>query len=331
MQISKNVHAVIFAGYGPAKERTMQTKMTPQTQLKTMTLALALLMLLVGMASQPAFAAKNSIRAFSYSCAPGETVEINVHGTIADPNANNTFSMSNAGSGTVANTPVGSTDTMDVAFTDPSGPVSNIGTSFWNGPIKVTCPPDACPGDAAVFEVTLSVNGTGVAKDTGCVTVRGKKPAVSTAVYAPGEPVNPYEHVLNPGEVRTVSYELTNLDDQAHAFSFIAAAVNSLEPGQDVFPIFPVGGIATFSFIDEFTVEGQIFDLAPGETTLVSFDVQTLPGLEVGSGNTVNLSIIDELTGAAINTSTVVFIVENEPVPMTPIELGPQLRPRRLN
>lgn len=262
--------------------------------------------------SATAAAAKDTIYVHSATCSPGGTATIQIHGRVDDPSANVSFTFSNAATGTSANTPLGSTDSMDAGFSNTGGPLSPSTTTGFEGQywtkVTVTCPADACAGDAAVVQAQLVVNGAAVAADTGCVTVFGAKPKTAK-VYAPADATASHHHVGFPGTTERVSFIVTNVDTVPHSFLVYANTVNSQNPGGELYPFRPEAGFLGATFIDENLLEGRLQPLEPGDSLEVSLLVETPVDGELGSGNTVNLTVVDENSGAALNGSSVVMLL----------------------
>lgn len=251
----------------------------------------------------------------SATCTPGGTATIQIHGKVDDPSADVSFDFANAPSGTAANTGLGSTDNMDAAFANTGGPLNPSTTTghegkYWTE-VTVTCPADACPGQAAVVQATLKVNGVAVATDTGCVTVRGAKPKVSKTTYAGVDATETHHHVGVPGTLERVAFVVTNTGFRPHQFLVISNTFNSQDPGGQLYPIRPEEGFVSFSYIEENMIEGKLRPLSPGESMEVSVWVQTPFDAEIGSGNTLNLSVVDENTGEGINGSAVVMMMSH--------------------
>lgn len=269
---------------------------------------------------------KGSVWVNSWTCEPGETVTIRVHGTVMPAGGPATITVQNGRTGLKANTPVGGTDNSDLDNLDTNPrPVTLMGNGMFWEDVTVTCPPDANPGDGAIYKVVLKVGGHTVDVDYGCVNVVAASPSDMRQTR-----VNPMPASSEtiPGGSAPVQYEITNIGFQPKQFVVEMNAFNHYDSSVAV--LFHDQGLQFVELDGAPTLTGITPQLLPGQTLILAATALTEPTATPLSGFTVDLALFDLNSPDAVNASATVLLVE-DPTPISPVPDVVQLYPNRPN
>ncbi len=283
---------------------------------------------------------KGSVWVNSWTCQPGETRTIKVHGTVDPTDKPVTFIVQNGRTGLGANTPIGGTDNGDLDNVDSTPQTVTVMANgkFWED-FTITCPPTAPEGFTAIYKVILKIDGHTVDVDYGCVNAVAVSPTDQRQTAVLPEPASsetpyngfaPARYVITNMGLADAQYQVelnafnhydTARADLFHSSGLLFVELEGLPTLTGVTPAVPAGG--SIEVIVHVVPQPVTFPAAtfPAAANLVAVNLFAAKRVQPSSlsGFTLDMAVVDFIGGSATNASATVLLlggpVATDPVP----------------